>query len=506
MKKLLIILLTVSLLFTACADKDVEQTELDNDVTATLAPTQEPTPTATLEPTPSPTAVPSTPKYIFIVIGDGFGRGHMMMGGIYARLESEDMQSGAVWESFTQSKMVDGRGESASGGTAIATGYVSPPSFISQNTEYEDLYTIMDRAKANGMSTGVVSNSFLLDATPATFLTHDDWRLNFDDLAERIDTCNVDYIAGGGLMRLVPKSYYSSFNNTDCRYKHAQDVKSASQDSSFPFLVEEQGYVPYLGMTGAKSFLEQVDAGTFSEEKAICVFSESTMAYESSKLDPDNIEKHEFVPSLVDMTNGGIQMLSQNPNGFVMMIEEASIDKRSHNGSQFGTIAQIRSLNDTLAAIMEFYNEHPYETLVILTADHETGEYKFDEEKFEEFKTYPSFTWSDNSEEVISFLDEQWGVDVYGSKVTGYIKNAIESPWETVHEDRAGLYNYVTLQTSLSLGIEPTTEDHSWQLVPLCSIGVKSEEFDKAAGIQDIPIIICDFMGWDALPEVVPDN
>jgi len=504
MKKVFLILIVIVLLFSSCTNGN---TKLDNAATEQI--TAEPTliatpvPTDTPEPTPSPTAVPTEPKYIFIVIGDGFGRGAMMMGEIYARLKSEDMQIGAEWENFAQQSWVDGRGESASGGTAIATGYVSPPSFISQTTEYQDLYTIMDRAKEAGMSTGVVSNAFLLDATPATFLTHDDWRLNFDDLAARMYTCNVDYIAGGGLMRLVPKSYYSSFNSTDCRNRLVRDTSSVSNDSSFPIMVEELGYVPYLGLVGAQSFLEQVNAGTFSEEKAICVFSESTMAYETHKMDPDNIEECEFVPSLPEMTEGGIQMLSQNENGFVMMIEEASIDKRSHNGSQYGNISQIRNLNDTLKTIMEFYNEHPYETLVILTADHETGEYKYNEEKFAEFKTWAPFTWTDNADEMINFLDDVWGIEVYGSKITTYINYAVDSLWGNIDKDRANLYNYVTLQTSLELGIKPTTEYHSWQLVPCYTTGVASGEFSKATGIQDIPIIICEIMGWAALPEVI---
>ena len=362
----------------------------------------------------------------------------------------------------------------------------------------------MDRAKANGMSTGVVTNSFLLDATPATFLTHDDWRLNFDDLGERIGNCNVDYIAGGGLMRLVPESYYDLFDGIDCRYKNTGNF-SYSDYSAIPFMIEELGYAPYLGMTGAQSFLEQVRADTFSEEKSICVFSESTMAYESNQLNPDDVEKHINVPSLPEMTAGGIQALSQNPNGFVMMIEEASIDKRGHNGSQSGQIAQIRALNDTLETIMEFYNEHPYETLIILTADHETGEYKFNEEKFEEFKTWPSFTYSTDANQIINFLDDTWDVEVYGSKISKYVGYTIDSPWPTEHENLSPLYNYITLQTSLELGIEMTTEYHSWQLVPLYTTGVKSEAFANAEGIQDIPVIICDIMNWAVLPEVITD-
>jgi len=503
MKKVFLILIVTVLLFSSCTNGN---TKLDNSATEQI--TAEPTliatpvPTDTPEPTPSPTAVPTEPKYIFIVIGDGFGRGAMMMGEIYARLESEDMQIGAAWENFTHQSWVDGRGESASGGTAIATGYVSPPSFISQTTEYQDLYTIMDRAKEAGMSTGVVTNSHLLDATPATFLSHDDWRLNAKKLSQRIADSNVDYIAGGGLQNLVPQSYYSSFNSIDCRNKVVKST--ASELSAFPQLIE-QGYTPYLGMTGAQSFLEQVAAGTFSDEKAICVFSETVMAYETSKLDSGDVEKYRYVPSLSEMTEGGIQALSQNPNGFIMMIEEGSIDKRAHNGSQSGIISQVESLRRTMSTIMDFYNEHPYETLVILTADHETGNFKFNEDKFLEFKTWPNFTWTSEADQMIDFLDNTWGVEVYGSKITKYISYDTESPWDTVEENRANLYNYVTLQTSLELGIEPKTEDHSWQLVPCYTTGVASGEFSKAAGIQDIPIIICEIMGWEALPEVIEE-
>ena len=440
------------------------------------------------------------PKYIFIVIGDGFGRGAMMMGEIYARLQSEDMNSGAVWESFSQQKMVEGRGESAGGGTAIATGYVSPPSFISQNTEYQDLYTIMDRAKENGMATGVVTNSFILDATPAAFLTHDDWRLNFDKLSQRMDNSNVDYIAAGGLMRFAPQYYYYLFNSTDARNLHI--ASKASNESAFIDILN-QGYIPYLGLEGAKSFLEQVDSGTFSDEKALCLFTESTMPYEISKMDPNYIETAKYIPSLVDMTKGGILTLSQNPNGFIMVIEEASIDKTAQNESQISTVAQVRLINDTLKVIMGFYNENPLETLVILTADHETGGYEFDEKAFDEFIEWPSFVWNDNADEMTNFLSNIWGLDIYERKVTQYIEYSTDELWETLDENRANLYNYVTYKTSLKLGIETTQGEHSWQLVPCYTTGTGSEEFSNAEGIQDIPKIICEIMGWEMLPEVI---
>ena len=507
-KRTLIILFTVMLLLASCSNADSQIETISNDITAqpaAEAATSETTAEATDEAaqTPVPVAVPDKPKYIFIVIADGYGRGAMMLGEIEARIKNEDMNAGAIWESFPNQMWVEGKGESGAGGTAIATGYNSPPSFISQNTEYEDLYTIMDRAKEAGMSTGVVSNSFILDATPATFLTHDDWRLNFKQLAERISTCDVDYIAGGGLWRLVPQSYYSSFDSLDCRHKI---VTSIAPDTSGYTQLMEQGYVPYLGMQGAVDFVQQVDAGTYNEEKSICLFSQSTMAYETYKMIPTNKELVANVPSLVDLTNGGIQTLSQNPNGFVMMIEEALIDKRGHQGSQDGIAGQVQVLQATLETIMEFYNEHPDDTLVILTADHECGDLIFNEEKFEEFKTWPAFTWTDDVAEMKDFMENTWDLQFSVSSVNKYMGYAEDSPWETEEENRAKMYNYLTLQTSRKVGVELTSEYHSWQLIPCYTTGKNSEEFADIGSIDEIPITICEIMGWKALPEVMPKD
>ena len=132
----------------------------------TTSPTLTIKPTSTREPVPSAEPKAQTPKYIFIVIGDGFGRGAMSMGEIYERLESEDMDKGAVWENFTYQSYVKAMGESASGGTAIASGIETEPWYIGKDVNGQDLYTIMDRAKEAGMGTGVITNSSLVDATP----------------------------------------------------------------------------------------------------------------------------------------------------------------------------------------------------------------------------------------------------------------------------------------------------------------------------------------------------
>ena len=111
--KVIIIFAAAVFLLASCSSKDMqpdlaEQTALNmtNIITA------EQQNTATPAASPTPTAEPAKPKYIFIVIGDGLGRGAMTLEEIYARIENEDMDKGAVWEDFTYQSYVTAMGES----------------------------------------------------------------------------------------------------------------------------------------------------------------------------------------------------------------------------------------------------------------------------------------------------------------------------------------------------------------------------------------------------------
>lgn len=499
-KSKILIILTIIMLLASCTNTAMQQST-SIEATKTKVATIEPT--ATIAPA-SPTPVPTIPKYIFIVIGDGFGQGHMMMGEIYARLVSEDMDAGASWEYFDQQHLGDGRGESAGGGTALATGYVPPAGYISTTKNNESLFTIMDRAKENGLSTGVVTNSTLMDATPATFLAHSNGRSQGLALVKGFYESNVDYIAGGGISVVVPDSYPEFFDKTDC----IGDVPVLQgPETSFNAMLD-MGYIPYLGLDGATQMLEEIKNNSFKPEKALCSYSKGVMPYEFYKMNPENAERNKYVPSLADMTNAGIQMLSQNPNGFVMMVEEAHIDKTNHSTNsdlshgQNLTIPQLRNLMDTLDLIMDFYSEHPEETLVILTADHETGNYAFDEEKLNEFYTLPDFKWEDDSQSLVDFLNTSWDMSFNKKLLEENLNIAQSQTWNDLAKNRASLYTAITLTVSLNLGIKRRGIDHTYQPVPIYSTGKKSMEFADCTGIEDIPIVICEIMGWEALPEL----
>jgi len=498
--KVIIIFAAAVFLMASCSSKDMqpdfaEQTALNmtNIITA------EQQNTATPAASPTPTAEPAKPKYIFIVIGDGLGRGAMTLEEIYARIENEDMDKGAVWEDFTYQSYVTAMGESASGGTAIASGIETDPWHIGTDIDGQELYTIMDRAKEAGMSTGVITNSSLTDATPGTFLSHTTNRYAYEKIARGFIQSNVDYIAGGGLSTVLSENSKDFFNGEDSTYLVS---KLEGPEETIPMLVE-MGYETYLGLAGAQRMREAIENGMYTSQKAINIFTGGIMPYEYYKYNSPGSTNYDEVPTLVEMTEAGIQSLSQNENGFVMMIEAALIDKSAHKQSQEMAIYQVNVLNNVLEHLIDFYNEHPYETLIILTADHETGNYTHNDELLDSWEANDDFVWTNNGEEMAALLKQEWDIDAYSENLQTQINIALAQPWKTDEENKARLYNAVTMYVSLKYGTKITTAEHSGQSVPLFAIGKGSEEFYGSTHIKEVPITICEIMGWESLPEVI---
>ena len=497
MKKIILLILATVLALASCSAATDEQINIQHSEEAVNTPETEHVKTA--EPTPSPTYAPAEPKYIFIVIGDGLGRGAMTLGEIYSRIESGDMDKGAVWEEFTYQSYVKAMGESASGGTAIASGVETEPWHIGKDMDGQELYTIMDRAKEAGMGTGVITNSALTDATPATFMSHTTNRYAFAKIARNFSESNVDYIAGGGIINILAENSSNLFDGEDSA--HLTPSLEGPQEA-IPQLIE-LGYETYIGLEGAQKMREELENGTYTPEKSINIFTGGIMPYKYYKYNSQGSDKYNDVPTIIEMTEAGIQTLSQNDNGFVMMIEAALIDKSAHKQSQEMEIYEVSELNDLLKSLMSFYNEHPYETLIILTADHETGNYDYNDELLDQWKAATDFVLADSGDSMAEFLDQEWGINAYSANLQTQINIADSNPWNNEKENYALLYNALTMEVCQKYGTEITSSDHSGQLVPLFAIGTGSGEFAQSTHIKEIPIVICEIMGWEALPEVI---
>jgi len=262
------------------------------------------------------------PKYIFIIIGDGMGQGHLALGSVYQKILYGDPGYEPAWESFTTKRTVDAREESASGGTALACGELTLPSIVGENSAGQELVTILDLARERGMSTAIATNAAITDATPAAFSAHAVNRRDFNDIASDIASSGVTIMLGSGMGYLLHSSDRTARNSTD-----AAGVAVAFMASdSYLDLYSQNGYHVFSGLQGAKDFFSVQTL----PEKYIGVFCNGSLPFQATRL----LERWEpamhFIPTLMNFTRRGIESLSRDEDGFVFVIEQGLIDKSCH--------------------------------------------------------------------------------------------------------------------------------------------------------------------------------
>ncbi|PRX31066.1 alkaline phosphatase [Orenia metallireducens] len=295
------------------------------------------------------------PKYVFYFIGDGLGAAQRQLAEYYFKYQSKDQNAKLVMDKFpvaginttysSDSLVTD----SAAAGTALATGYKTNNGVISELPNGNKIKTLLEGAKSKGMATGLVSTTRLTHATPATFATHIDSRNKENEIAAQYVESGVEYLAAGGYRYFVPKN---------------GDLKSKRKDDRD--LVKEfkgKGYNTFISEADTSQFRRFVPQG---KDKVVALFTYSHMPYEVDR----DVNK---VPSLAEMTEKGIDVLSQYENGFFMMIEGGRIDHAAHANDPVGMVHDTLAFDRAISKAYKFYQAHPKETLIVVAGDHETG-------------------------------------------------------------------------------------------------------------------------------------
>ena len=331
---LLLVLLQV-VTFTACQSGGQPPAESTADSTLlTPTGTSESIGSGTLsgegEPEPGGTTAPTQPakreiKNLILVLGDGLGIEHIAAGEMLRAKEFAflDWHYASV---NTDSVKSSGRGpvltDSAAAGTALATGKLTVNGYVGKDYTQRDASTILDLAKkAYGKSTGVVTTDTLFGATPAAFSAHSLSRDNTEEIVTSQLASEVDLLCGS--------------INTNCTSRQG-DIAAAGYAYC-------QEYAKLGETMNAKKAYWQLDLyGT------------------------------EATVELKDAALCALDFLDQNENGFVLMIEQAHIDKYSHENNFAGMVASVDSLNNTVEAILSWLGDRD-DTAILITADHETG-------------------------------------------------------------------------------------------------------------------------------------
>jgi alkaline phosphatase len=324
---------------------------------------------------------------------------------------------------------------SSAAGTALSTGFKTNNGFLGVAPDSTDLESIAYKIHDAGFKVGVMSTVSLDHATPGAFYANSVKRSDYYSIAVQMADSDFEFFGGGGF--IDPKG------------------KKGDQRSAYD-IIGEEGYVIAAGM-------DEFQTKKGSAEKMLLL---QAAGVESHEL-PYAIDRGEDDMKLCDLITSAIGFL-EGEDGFFMMAEAGRIDWAAHSNDAKTAILETLDLADAVEVAYQFYLKHPDQTLIVVTADHETGGmalaykggYHMYFDKLDVQKTSKDNTVSATSYEA----------------GTGNAKEDIDN---LNKEARFGW----------------TSSSHSAANVPVFAIGVGSEKFAGKMDNTDIPKKICSAMG-----------
>lgn len=432
-----------------------------------------------------------SPKYIFYFIGDGMGPGAVMGADTYLRLVRKQKEPllmmqfpvASLVTTYSASSPVT---DSAAAGTALSTGHKTRNNMFGMDADTVSVRNVAEDLADLGYGISLITNVCPDDATPAAFCAHVPARTDWYDIAVQASQFPALKFLAGSMLR------------------------GAKRGGRYTGLYER---IAENGMTlvrGAEN-LPGVNA-----ERIILLNTDTISQNIGYTIDgpTGNTLDQYFDAALAHM-----QRVS--PDRFFMMVEGGNIDWAAHDDDAATVIREVLAYDRVLRKAYDFYLAHPDETLIIVTADHETGGMSVGQRSVG-YNNYPHYVDRQNKSKAL-FSEESWKIinspdSITWEDMTAKLRRHLGffSPTElnadqlrrlqdsfrrTFIEKRgestSGLYSKhpefvevaYTIQNELA-GYGFTTPNHSGNPVPLYSIGVGSELFSRPLDNTQIPQII----------------
>ena len=295
-------------------------------------------------------------KYVFYFIGDGMGV-NQVQGTEYFRgeLEGKIGISPILFTQFpsattaTTFSATNGVTDSAAAGTALATGNKTKNGAIGVE---KDLTTPVNSvavwAKQNGYKVGITTSVSVDHATPSAFYAHNRSRSNYYEIGKDLYKAGFDFYAGS--------DFVDPTNEND---------KSGQSEN----LYDLAGKNGYTIARGYKDYQKKAKKA----EKMILFQTEQASQKDRLAI-PYAIDRQKGDLTLSEITRSAINFLSKdNQKGFFLMVEGGKIDWACHSNDAATAFREVVDMDDAVKVAYEFYSQHPDETLIVITADHETG-------------------------------------------------------------------------------------------------------------------------------------
>ena len=434
-----------------------------------------------------------TPKYIFYFIGDGMGMGHVLAAQTYNRmiLENEEpllmMQfpvSGAITTYSASSPVTD----SAAAGTALAAGYKTKNGMLGMDADTIPVESIAAQLFERGYGVGLVTSVPPDDATPGAFYAHVPNRGMYYDITVQAAKSGYQFLGG------------SKLRGTTDKNGNPNDLMDVLKRYQMEYVQGAQ------------------EARASTSERILMVNPEGIDTYQIG-FTIDSIPGALTLPEMTDVCISHLEKWC--PEKFFMMVEGGNIDYSGHSNDGGTAIKEIINFNQAIKVAYDFYNKHPEETLIVVTADHDTGglaigsiftgynmqpqyiDYqKISKDRFNDeckaiLQSRRIFTWEDMKEMLEEQLGLWKGVPVT-EKQTEMLKEKFIKTFELRNsEDQKTLYsNFDEFSTAVFhvfneiCGIGWVTYNHTGNYVPVYAIGVDADKFAGLHDNTDIPEIL----------------
>ncbi|MCQ2252424.1 MAG: alkaline phosphatase [Bacteroidales bacterium] len=469
----------------------------------------------------------NTPKYIFYFVGDGMSQPQISMAekaisepafcsqfnaqtnGIYnhkgGQLNLRKFQDIGMATTNAENRFITC---SAAAATALATGHKTTINTISMNGDRtENLVTVAELAKKAGMKVGVISSVSIDHATPACFYAHTDDRSNYEAIGRCLLGSGFDFF-GGGFVRWDTYKDMKKDDFIDSLKSLGYTVATSRKD--FDALNANSGKVL---ATVPKVVASMVDASTLPYN----------IDLDEQASDDDRIVLRDFVRKAIDL-------LYNEDKGFFLFTEGGKIDWTDHANDAVSNVYETIALDEAIGVAMEFYNQHPDETLIVFTGDHECGgltlgfagthyESAFNlmvnqSRSFEVFANdMRAFVKDHSFNEVLAMLKDNFGLGADGPlALSDYEVKRLKEAYQLSRDEKSadlsseekdlfyGGYEPVTVTATTILdnkaGVEWASFSHTALPVPVYSMGQGSSLLSGYIDNTDIPKAIIKAAGW----------
>jgi alkaline phosphatase len=312
------------------------------------------------------------PKNIILMIGDGMGISQITAGLIANgnRLNLERFRHIGLIRTFAADKLIT---DSAAGATAFSSGQKTNVGYVGLNPSRKSLPTIMEIAHQNRMGTGLVVTSYVQHATPAAFFAHVPNRYYYEDITLDFLNETVDVAIGGG------REYFEK----------RKDGKVISDS------LQKRGYELFDGLRQAQR-----------KSTGDRVFVLANKGH----LPAMHAGRGKFLPKA---TAFAIEKLNKRPEGFFMLVEGSQIDFGGHANDKDYIINEVLDFDRTIEEVLNFA-EQDGNTLVIVTADHETGGFSVEDGEISDFEVVGDFTTGLHTAALIPVFAFGPGAEAFG--------------------------------------------------------------------------------------------